>query len=134
MPTIDKIKESFDEGFSIAKESVAYMAERAEDVSRIAAVRLRIFGLRRRIEQAHAELGAAVYARAAAKSDVWADAGVKKAVKDLAALEEKLNELFAKLDALAREAARRSGATRPPTAKAASPTPPPPPRRRRKTT
>lgn len=133
MPTIDEIRKSLDEGLNIAKESVAYMAERAEDVSRIAALRLRIFGLRRRVEQAYAELGEAVYARAAAKGDVWADAAVKKIVKDVAALEEKLNEFFAKLETLSHQAARRGGTPR---GKAGGrpPAAAPPRRRRRKTT
>ena len=132
MPTIDEIKKSFDEGFSIAKEGVTYMAERAEDVSRIAAVRLRIFALRRRIDEAHAELGAAAYRYAGAKGEIWADATVKKAVKELGAMEEKLNELFAKLDTLTHRAARRAAATKAPAGKGQ--TPPEPPRRRRRKT
>ncbi len=106
MSTMEDLKKTLDEGLNIARESVAFAAERAEDLSRVAALRLQIFAARRRVERLYGEIGEAVYRLAGAKGDVWSDAAVKKAVKEIAALEAKVNELFAKLDALSTRAGR----------------------------
>jgi hypothetical protein len=97
MAKMDDIKKTFEQGVSIAREGVAYAAERAEDLSLAAALRLRIFGLRRRIERHYAELGAAVYFLLDKKADVSADAAVKKHVKNIKGLEAEVDKLFAQL-------------------------------------
>jgi len=103
MAKMDDIKKTFEQGVSIAREGVAYAAERAEDLSLAAALRLRIFGLRRRIERHYAELGAAAYFLLDRKADVSADAAVKKHVKDIKALEAEVNKLFAQLTEASRK-------------------------------
>jgi hypothetical protein len=110
MVKMDDWKKTLDEGLAIARDSVAYAAGRAEDVSRVAALRLRIFTLRRRIEHFYGVLGEAVYGLAAKKGDVWANAAVRKTVKEIATLEAKVNELFAQLEKKAHEAGRRATA------------------------
>jgi len=97
MAKIDDIKKTLGEGVNIAREGVAYAAERAEDLSLAAALRLRIFGLRRRIERHYAELGAATYYLLQKNADVSADAAVKKHVKNIKALEAEVNKLFAQI-------------------------------------
>jgi len=121
MSTIDDLKKTLDEGFNIAREGVAYAAERAEDLSQVAALRVKIFSLRRRIERLHTELGEAAYRLAAAKGDVWADATVKKAVKEIAELESKVDELFARLDSFSMRASRGAKQARPQPKTAARP-------------
>lgn len=135
MASMDDFKKTLDEGLTIARNGVTYLAERAEDASRVAALRLRIFSLRRRIDETYAELGEAVYGKAPSKGDVWADAAVKKAVKEIAELEGKVNELFAKLDTLTARATRREARTQPggSARKAADKVEPPARPRRKKT-
>ena len=111
MAKMDDIKKTLEQGVSIAKEGVAYAAERAEDLSLAAALRLRIFGLRRRVERHYAELGAAVYYLLDKKADVSADASVKKHVKDIKALEAEVNRLFAHLTDLSHKASPGKGRT-----------------------
>jgi hypothetical protein len=135
MASMEDLKKTLDEGINIAREGVTYLAERAEDASRVATLRVRIFSLRRRIEETYAELGEAVYAKVGAKGDVWANPAVKKAVKEIAELEAKVNELFAKLDTLTARATRKEarahapGSGRKPADKVEPPTRP----RRKKT-
>jgi hypothetical protein len=119
MAKMDDIKKTFEQGVSIAREGVAYAAERAEDLSLAAALRLRIFGLRRRIERHYAELGAAVYFLLDKKADVSADAAVKKHVKDVKALEADVNELFAQLAEVSHKKAPGKGRAAPPRGKKA---------------
>ena len=109
MAKMDDFKKTLEQGVSLAREGVAYAAERAEDLSHAAALRLRIFGLRRRIERHYAELGAAVYYLLAKKADVGADASVKKHVKNIKALEAEVNKLFAQLTDVSRKASPRKG-------------------------
>jgi len=90
------------------KEGVAYAAEKAEELSRAAALRLRIFALRRRIERLFAELGETVYILAGEGADVRANAGVKKKIKNIASLERDVEKIFAQLEKLS----RRTGAAR----------------------
>ena len=90
------------------KEGVAYAAEKAEELSRAAALRLRIFALRRRIERLFAELGETVYILAGGGADLRANAGVKKKIKNIAALEREVEKTFAQLEKLS----RRTGAAR----------------------
>ena len=97
---MDDIKKTFEKGVSIAKDGVTYAAARAEDLSVAAALRLRIFAHRRRIERLFAELGARAYTLALAKADVGATAAVKKHVKKIAALEREVDELFKELEKL----------------------------------
>lgn len=97
---MDDIKKTFEKGVSIAKDGVTYAAARAEDLSVAAALRLRIFGHRRRIERLFAELGERAYKLALAKADVGANAAVKKHVKKIAALEHEVDELFKELEKL----------------------------------
>jgi hypothetical protein len=111
MAKMDDIKKTLEEGVSIAREGVAYAAERAEDLSLAAALRLRIFGLRRRVERHYAELGAAVYYLLDKKADVSADASVKKHVKNIKALEAEVNELFARLTDLSHKGSPGKGRT-----------------------
>jgi len=120
MSTIEDLKKKLDEGLNIAREGVAYAAERAEDLSRVASLRLQIFALRRRIERLHADIGEVVYRLADAKGDVWSNPAVKKTVKDIAALEAKVNELFAKLDALSTRKPRGRAAAGDPAARPAA--------------
>ncbi len=135
MASMDDIKKTLDEGLTIARNGVTYLAERAEDASRIAGLRVRIFSLRRRIEETYAELGEAVYGKAGAKGDVWTDPAVKKAVKEIAELEGKVNELFAKLDDLNARTVRRETRTQSPgSARKPSEKVEPPARPRRKKT
>jgi hypothetical protein len=96
------------------KEGVTYAAEKAEELSRAAALRLRIFALRRRIERLFTELGEIVYNLSAGEGDVRAHAGVKKKVKNIAALEREVEKTFAQLEKLSRRAgaARRQTATK----------------------
>ena len=109
MAKMDDFKKTLEQGVNLAREGVAYAAERAEDLSHAAALRLRIFGLRRRIERHYAELGAAVYYLLAKKADVGADASVKKHVKNIKALEAEVNKLFAQLTDVSRKASPRKG-------------------------
>jgi len=135
MASMDDLKKTLDEGLTIARNGVTYLAERAEDASRVAALRVRIFSLRRRIEETYAELGEAVYGKAAAKGDVWADPAVKKGVKEIAELEGKVNELFAKLETLNTRTTRREARTHTPgTARQPAEKVEPPARPRRKKT
>ncbi len=97
---MDDIKKTFEKGVSIAKDGVTYAAARAEDLSVAAALRLRIFAHRRRIERLFAELGERAYKLALAKADVGANAAVKKHVKKIAALEREVDELFKELEKL----------------------------------
>ena len=97
---MDDIKKTFEKGVSIAKDGVTYAAARAEDLSVAAALRLRIFAHRRRIERLFAELGERAYTLALAKADVGANAAVKKHVKKIAALEREVDELFKELEKL----------------------------------
>lgn len=90
------------------KEGVAYAAEKAEELSRAAALRLRVFALRRRIERLFTELGETVYNLSAGGADVRAHAGVKRKVKNIAALEREVEKAFAQLEKLS----RRTGAAR----------------------
>ncbi|NIT36997.1 MAG: hypothetical protein GTN49_10960 [candidate division Zixibacteria bacterium] len=96
------------------KDGVTYAAERAEKLSRAAALRLRIFALRRRIERLFAELGETVYILAGEGADVRTNAGVKKKIKNIAALEREVEKIFAQLEKLSRRkrAARRQTATK----------------------
>lgn len=112
MPTINDIKKTIDEGLTIAKETVSYAAERAEDISRVAALRVKIFALRRQIERLYRDIGEAVFRHAETKGDVWKDAAVQKTVKEIRMLETKVNELFAKLDSLSARAARGTAKAR----------------------
>jgi hypothetical protein len=122
MAKMDNIKKTLEEGVSIAREGVAYAAERAEDLSLAAALRLRIFGLRRRIERHYAELGAAVYFLLDKKADVSADAAVKKHVKDIKSLEAEVNKLFAQLSGIShKKTAPRGRAAKSQKKKAAGP-------------
>lgn len=109
MAKMDDFKKTLEQGFSIAREGVAYAAERAEDLSLAAALRLRIFGLRRRIERHYAELGAAVYYLLGKKADVSADASVKKHVKNIKALEAEVNRLFAQVTDVSHKASPSKG-------------------------
>jgi hypothetical protein len=109
MAKMDDIKKTLEQGVSIAREGVAYAAERAEDLSLAAALRLRIFGLRRRIERYYAELGAAAYFLLEKKADVSTDAAVKKHVKNIKALEAEVNKLFAQLAQVSRKKAPAGG-------------------------
>ena len=100
MVQMDDIKKTFEKGVSIAKDGVTYAAARAEDLSVAAALRLRIFAHRRRIERLFAELGERAYTLALAKADVGANAAVKKHVKKIAALEREVDGLFKELEKL----------------------------------
>lgn len=108
MVQMDDIKKTLDKGVNIAKEGVTYAAARAEDLSLAAALRLRIFARRRRIERLFAELGEKAYKLSLAKADVGADAALKKHVKKIAALEREVDRLFKELEKLS----RKSGAAR----------------------
>ena len=107
MVQMDDIKKTFEKGVSIAKESVTYAAARAEDLSRAAALRLRIFAHRRRIERLFAELGERAYNLSLAKADVGADAAVKRHVKKIGALERDVDKLFKELEKLSRKGGAR---------------------------
>lgn len=107
MVQMDDIKKTFEKGVSIAKEGVTYAAARAEDLSRAAALRLRIFGHRRRIERLFAELGERAYKLSLAKADVGADAAVKRRVKKIGALERDVDKLFKELEKLSRKGGAR---------------------------
>lgn len=125
MAKMDDLKKTVEEGVSLAKEGVAYAVERAEDLSLHAAVRVRIFALRRRLERAFAELGETVYhlrARGAAALD---DGAVKRQLKEIAQLEKEIDASFAELERAGRPRAassRKTGAAaqRQPGAKARS--------------
>jgi hypothetical protein len=106
MANIDDIKKTLEEGVSIAREGVAYAAERAEDLSRAAALRLRIFALRRRIERYYTELGETVHGLSRKKGDVWSDAVVKRHLRNIAAQESESDKLFAELDGASRAEAK----------------------------
>ena len=107
MVQMDDIKKTFEKGVSIAKEGVTYAAARAEDLSRAAALRLRIFAHRRRIERLFAELGERAYKLSLAKADVGADAAVKRRVKKIGALERDVDKLFKELEKLSRKGGAR---------------------------
>ncbi|MEE9457003.1 MAG: hypothetical protein V3W11_07630 [bacterium] len=107
MVQMDDIKKTFEKGVSIAKEGVTYAAARAEDLSHAAALRLRIFGHRRRIERLFAELGERAYKLSLAKADVGADAAVKRRVKKIGALERDVDKLFKELEKLSRKGGAR---------------------------
>jgi len=108
MVQMNDIKKTFEKGVSIAKEGVTYAAARAEDLSLAAALRLRIFAHRRRIERLFAELGERAYQLSLAKADVNADAAVKRHVKKIAALEREVDKLFKDIEKLS----RKSGGSR----------------------
>lgn len=113
MVKMDDLKKTVEEGVSLAKESVAYAVERAEDLSLHAAVRVRIFALRRRLERAFAELGENVYRLRARGTEALADGTVKRQLKEIAALEKEIDASFAELDRAARPRAasqRKTGA------------------------
>jgi hypothetical protein len=109
MAKMEDIKKTLEEGLGLAREGFAYAAERAEDLSMAAALRLRLFGLRRRIERHYAELGAAVYFLLEREGDVRADAAVKKHAKEIGALETEVNRLFARLADLSPKASLGKG-------------------------
>ncbi len=96
------------------KEGVFYAAGKAEELSRAAALRLRIFALRRRTERLFTELGETVYILAGEAADVRANAGVKRKLKKIAALEREVEKTFAQLEKLSRRtrAARRQTKTK----------------------
>jgi phosphoglycerate-specific signal transduction histidine kinase len=114
MAYADDIKKTIEKGVSIAKEGVAYAAARAEDLSLAAALRIRIFALRRRMERLFGELGETAFQLTAKNADVRADASAKKYVKKIAALEREVDGLFEELDALSRKSrgVRRRPATK----------------------
>ncbi len=123
MVQMDDIKKTFEKGVSIAKEGVTYAAARAEDLSRAAALRLRIFAHRRRIERLFAELGERAYKLSLAKADVGADAAVKRRVKKIGTLERDVDKLFKELEKLSRKGgARRRPAKKKTTRKSAKKT------------
>ncbi len=124
MVQMDDIKKTFEKGVSIAKEGVTYAAARAEDLSLAAALRLRIFAHRRRIERLFAELGERAYQLSLAKADVTADAAVKRHVKKIAALEREVDKLFKEIEKLSRKSggARRRPAKKKTTRKSAKKT------------
>jgi hypothetical protein len=103
MVQMDDIKKTFEKGVSVAKEGVTYAAARAEDLSRAAALRLRIFAHRRRIERLFAELGERAYKLSLAKADVGANAAVKRHVKKIGTLEREVDKLFKELEKLSRK-------------------------------
>ncbi|HUV86480.1 MAG TPA: hypothetical protein VMX79_05150 [bacterium] len=109
MVQMDDIKKTIEKGVSIAKEGVTYAAARAEDLSLAAALRLRIFARRRRIERLCAELGEKTYKLSLAKADVGADAAVKKHVKKIAALEREVDGLFKELEKFSRKSGGARG-------------------------
>ncbi len=103
MVQMDDIKKTLEKGVSIAKDGVTYAAARAEDLSLAAALRLRIFSHRRRIERLFAELGERAYQLSRGKADVGADAAVKRHVKKIASLEREVEKLFKELEKLSRK-------------------------------
>lgn len=112
MVHMNEIKRTIEKGVSIAKEGVTYAAARAEDLSLNAAVRLRIFALRRHIERHLVELGETVYLLSSKGADVGAAAAVKTHVKKIAALEREVDGLFKELEKLSRKSAVAQGRRR----------------------
>ncbi|UCH77541.1 MAG: hypothetical protein JSU81_07320 [Candidatus Coatesbacteria bacterium] len=98
MATMDDLKKTVEEGVSLAREGVAYAVERAEDLSLHAAVRVRIFALRRRLERAYAELGENVYRLRSRGAEALADGGVKRQLKEITKLEKEIDASFAELE------------------------------------
>jgi hypothetical protein len=112
MAKMDDLKKTVEEGVSLAKEGVAYAVERAEDLSLHAAVRVRIFALRRRLERAYAELGENVYRLRSRGAEALADGAVKRQLKKIAKLETDVDELFAELERAGRPRAAAQRKTR----------------------
>jgi len=61
MGLLDGFLKGFEEGYDLAKDGVSFAAEKAEDMSYSARVKLRIFGLKRKIDRSYTTLGRAVY-------------------------------------------------------------------------
>jgi len=112
MVHMNEIKRTLEKGVSIAKEGVTYAAARAEDLSLAAALRLRIFALRRRMERHLVELGETVYRLSSKGADVGAAAPVKTQVKKIAALEREVDGLFQELEKLSHKSAAGQGRRR----------------------
>jgi hypothetical protein len=109
MVQIDEIKKTLEKGVNIAKEGVTYAAARAEDLSLAAALRLRIFALRRHVERHLLELGETVYRLSSKGADVGAAAPVKTHVKKVAALEREIDGLFKELEKISHKGAPAPG-------------------------
>jgi NOL1/NOP2/fmu family ribosome biogenesis protein len=109
MVEMHEIKKTLEKGVSIAKEGVTYAAARAEDLSLAAALRLRIFALRRRMERHLLELGETVYRSWSKGADIGG-ASVKAQAKKIAALEREIDGLFKDIEKMSHKStAAQSG-------------------------
>jgi hypothetical protein len=113
MVEMDEIKKTLEKGVSIAKEGVTYAAARAEDLSLAAALRLRIFALRRRMERNLLELGETVFRLWSKGGDIGAAAPVKTQAKKIAALEREIDDLFKEIEKMSRKGAAAQAGTGP---------------------
>lgn len=101
MGLLDGFLKGFEEGYDLAKDGVSYAAEKAEDMSYSARVKLRIFGMKRKIDRSYTTLGRAVYTLFKAGEDKPLDnEKVGKLLGDIAAMEEEILALLKELEEL----------------------------------
>lgn len=101
MGLLDGFLKGFEEGYDLAKEGVSFAAEKAEDMSYSARVKLRIFGLKRKIDRNYTTLGRSVYTLFKAGEDKPLDnEKVGKLLGDIAAMEEEILALLKELEEL----------------------------------
>jgi hypothetical protein len=101
MGLLDGFLKGFEEGYEMAKDGVTFAAEKAEDMSYAARLKLRIFGLKRKIDRYHMTLGRSVYTLFKAGEDKPLDNDkVGKLLGDIAATEEEVLTLLKELEQL----------------------------------
>lgn len=107
MSRVNDWKKTLDEGMDLAREGIAFVAEKAEDASRIAALRLKIFGLQRRMERYYAELGQIAFESLDPRKNLWDDPAAQRIAKEITALQTRVNDLFAQIQTVGRRGPTR---------------------------
>lgn len=99
MAGIDRFWKGFEEGYEVAREGILYAAELAEDASKRAGTRLKIFTKKRQIERNYASLGKTVYGLyKEKKKNIIGTSKVKAAFKEIKTLEDDILKLLKKLE------------------------------------
>ena len=101
MGLLDGFLKGFEEGYDLAKDGVTFAAEKAEDMSYSARIKLRIFGLKRKIDRSYTTLGRSVYTLFKTGEDKPLDnEKVGKLLSEIAATEEEIIALLKELEEL----------------------------------
>lgn len=99
MGLLDGFLKGFEEGYDLAKEGVTFAAEKAEDMSYAARIKLRIFGLKRKIDRNYTTLGRSIYTLfKTGEPKPMDNEKVGKLLADTAALEEEVLALLKELE------------------------------------